>query len=62
MSRKYVIMEWDNSINPNDHSIEPAEPVDIVSTMTKADEVCTKMEAENPGFIYYWREVISSED
>lgn len=62
MTRKYVIMQWDDSINPIDNSTEPAEPVDVVSTMTRADEICTKMEAENPEFIFFWREVISSED
>lgn len=61
MKRKYVIMEWDDSINPQDQSIDPAEPIDVVSTVERAEEICLAMEAEHPGFIYYWREVISSE-
>ena len=35
---------------------------DVVSTMTRADEICNELEAQNPGQLYYWREVISSED
>ena len=60
MSRKYVIIK---RIDTMDFIVDPEEPiVDIVSTMTRADEICAEMEEENPGFIYYWREVISSED
>jgi hypothetical protein len=57
MKRVYVIIrELEDSFGEV-WSIE-----DVVSSMTKADEICTQLEATNPGQIYYWREVISSED
>ena len=62
MKRMYVIMQWDNGINPQDSSTEPAEPIDIVSTIERAEQICFEMERDNPEFIFYWREVISSED
>ena len=62
MKRVYVVMEWDNLINPLDHSTEGAEPIDVVSTMSAAEDICNKREKDHPEFIYYWREVISSEE
>lgn len=62
MKRVYVVMEWDSAISPLDHSVEGAEPIDVVSTMDAAEGICDKMQEEHPEFTYYWREVISSEE
>lgn len=61
MSRKYVIMkdteldgEWDTT------------PYDVVSSMERAEEICRVEESKafdnNEDAVYYWCEVISSED
>ena len=59
MKRVYVIMcdTYDN----NDKLIS-TDPVDVVSNMEIADTKCTILEADNPECVYYWREVVSSED
>lgn len=57
MKRTYVIM-CDTYDGPE---YIGTDPVDVVSTMEKAEEVCYQMEAETPESIFYWREVISSE-
>lgn len=61
MNRKYVIMkdteldgEWDS------------EPYDVVSSLVRAEEICRVEEQKSIDkgeyAVYYWREVISSED
>lgn len=37
-------------------------PWDVVRSMTRADELCTNYEADDPDHIYWWQEVISSEE
>ena len=37
-------------------------PEDVVSSLNQAEELCTEYETNNPDGIYYWREVISSEN
>lgn len=58
MKRVYVIMcdTYDGA------DFVGTDPVDVVSSMERAEEVCFEMENESPNDIYYWREVISSED
>lgn len=58
MKRVYVIMcdFYDNGEYIN------TDPVDVVSSLTKAEDICVELEAENPNGVYYWREVISSEE
>lgn len=58
MKRMYVIM---GDIYHDDGSLETL-PVDVVSDMERADGVCLEFEQEYPSNVYYWREVISSED
>lgn len=57
MKRIYVIM-CDNISNDE---YTTTEPVDVVSSLTEAEELCFQYEAENSNKIYYYREVISSE-
>ena len=59
MTRKYVIM---CDTYDEENQFTATDPVDVVSTMTQAEEVCFNLEADDPDGIYYWREVISSED
>ena len=59
MKRMYVIM---CDTYDNDNKFLSTDPVDVVSTMDAADTVCTTLEADDPECIYYWREVISSEE
>lgn len=57
MKRMYVIMREDiREYNPF------PEPYDVVSSMVKADEICMEQEEADITHIYYWREVISSEE
>ena len=58
MKRMYVIM---CDLYDHEQYIE-TYPEDVVSSLTKAEELCYKYEDENPGNIFYWQEVISSED
>lgn len=37
-------------------------PWDVVRSMTRADELCTEYEAQDSNHIYYWYEIISSEN
>lgn len=55
MKRMYVII-----CDINDSGATCIE--DVVSSLTKAEELCFQYEDENPENIYYWQEVISSED
>lgn len=58
MSRKYVIMR------ENQFTGEII-PYDVISSMTRAEELTILLESQAPkesGYIYYWNEVISSED
>ena len=57
MKRLYVII---NELEDSFGEVWSIE--DVVSSMTKADNICTELEQTNPGHIYYWREVISSEN
>lgn len=57
MKRVYVII---NELEDSFGEVWSIE--DVVSSMTKADNICTELEQTNPGHIYYWREVISSEN
>lgn len=59
MKRVYVIMC--DTYDDKDQFVA-TDPVDVVSTMTDADHLCFEYEAENPDCVYYWREIISSED
>jgi hypothetical protein len=45
-----------------DNKFLSTDPVDVVSTMDAADTVCTTLETDDPECIYYWREIISSEE
>lgn len=61
MKRVYVIMrEMEDSFGT------VTEPYDVVSSMDDAERICYEMEAtankEKQPFVYYWREVISSEE
>lgn len=62
MSRKYVIMRD----NQDEYEYPIIEPVDVVSYMTVADLICREEEQKalekGESWVYYWREVISSED
>lgn len=58
MKRVYVIM---CDLFKDGDFIE-TNPVDVVSTMERAEDVCLEFEQEYPSNVYYWREVISSED
>ena len=58
MKRVYVIM---CDLFDNGDFVE-TDTVDVVSTMDDAEEVCFEFEQEYPSNVYYWREVISSED
>ena len=58
MKRVYVIMC--DSYDGGDYL--DTNPIDVVSSMTQAEELCYKYENENKDGVYYWREVISSED
>jgi hypothetical protein len=53
MCRMYVIMREREGC---------ALPYDVVHSMTRADELCTEYEAQDLTHIYYWYEVISSEE
>lgn len=55
MKRMYIIYE---ELEDSDC----ADPIDVLSSIDKAEEVCFELEDLNPGFIYWWREIISSED
>lgn len=55
MKRMYVIMR--ERISGDD-----VQPVDVVSSMSKAEDVCYENEIADINHIYYWREVISSEE
>lgn len=57
MKRVYVII---NELEDSFGEVWSIE--DVVSSMAKADSICTELEKNNPGHIYYWREVISSEN
>lgn len=59
MKRVYVIM---CDTYDNDNKFIGTDPVDVVDNMETADEKCTALEADNPECVYYWREVVSSED
>ena len=58
MKRMYVIM---GDIYNDDGSLETL-PIDVVSTLDRAEDVCTEFETEYPQNIYFWYEVISSEN
>ena len=62
MKRVYVILRQYS----DDYEEHDPEPWDVVSTMTRAQEICTLEEARSnqyhDGYYYYWTEVISSED
>ncbi len=59
MKRVYVIM---CDTYDNDNKFIDTDPVDVVSAMETANAVCTTLEGDNPECVYYWREVISSEE
>lgn len=58
MKRVYVIMcdSYDNG------EFIDTDPVDVVFSLTKAEDICVELEAEDPANVYYWREIISSEE
>lgn len=58
MKRMYVIMcdSYDGG------EFLETYPEDVVSSLTRAEELCFEYEAKNPDGVYYWTEVISSED
>lgn len=58
MKRVYVVM---GDIFEDGNLVE-TNPVDVVSDMERAEDVCLEFEQEYPSNVYYWREVISSED
>lgn len=58
MKRVYVVM---GDIFEDGDLVE-TNPVDVVSTMERAEDVCLEFEQEYSSNVYYWREVISSED
>lgn len=61
MSRKYVIMK-DTELDGEWYPI----PYDVVSSMERAEEICLVEERKSfdngEDAVYYWCEVISSED
>lgn len=59
MKRVYVIM---CDAYDEENNLFETKPVDVVSTMTDAERLCFEYETENPECVYYWHEVISSED
>ena len=58
MKRMYVIM-YDLY---NDEEYLGTYPEDVVSSQELAEELCCDYEEKNPDGVYYWEEVISSED
>lgn len=55
MKRVYIVYEeLEDSNYPT--------PIDVVSSLDRAETLCYQLESEHLGFIYWWREVISSED
>lgn len=58
MRQIYVIMEDLGNYDPYDGEKDSAEPIDFKDSMTEAENACLEYEAQNPGNIYYWREVI----
>ena len=58
MKRMYVIMRD----NQDEYERPVIEPIDVVSTMTQAEDICSEKEGTEGDCIYYWREVISSEE
>lgn len=63
MKRLYVIFR-EGIISSDsvfeDDKLAPPEIIDVVSSMTKADEICDENITE--GYYCYWQEAISSED
>jgi len=61
MKRIYVIMEDAGNYDPYDGEKDSAEPIDFCESMTEAEDLCLKYEGNEPGFLYYYREVIKGE-
>jgi len=55
MKRLYVIMK-----TPIFEDVAH-EPCDVVSSMDRAESICTELHEQNTNTYYYWVEVISSE-
>lgn len=59
MKRVYVVM---CDFYDNDNNYTETYPCDVVSSMNCAEDRCIELEVENPEGVYYWQEVISSEE
>lgn len=57
MNRMYVIM----CDTPDEEGFYNTYPVDVSSSIARAEDLCFQYENENPDNIYYYREVITSE-
>lgn len=57
MTRMYVIM----CDTPDEEGFYNTYPVDVSSSIARAEDLCFQYENENPDDIYYYREVITSE-
>lgn len=62
MKRVYVIIKKEDIMKLDWNELPEFEILDIVSSLDRAEDICREEEANNPGYFYYWREVISSED
>lgn len=58
MKRVYVIM----GDQYNGGEYRDTFPVDVVSTIYRAEELCTLYESENPDVVYYYREITVDEE